>query len=557
MKCGALEPLSRALLCRGGDDNGKDGRVEVQRVVERDGKLHLEVAHEEAPTGNAAPAEEQTSSASDASAGLEVKGNDKNFGAGLEVDDNSRNGRGQMMFSENLGTFEDGGEEMDADSNMLGASRTFDDTYADAFDEACNLYDEVEAVMLGARTFTYQHNHGCGQMMCADDDYEYGTFDEGEETDAAADMLAKDMMLGASRTYTFDDTSIEDQKSNLDDVDDRSAYISGASTYDDESTILNKRSQKTVNPVQNFIYNVFGVEDPPPVEKQKLSSVLEEHSVGTSTRTGSAAEDVIKSPSSLPSARLRRADKGSIRGMELAFISEAGPESEEIEKEKEKSVAVDNDDDDGTVDTALNVTQDSSADSEKGSDGGVEDETAVLSEELALESSHDDDDKVSTTRSTGNEEDNNSVKLGVQGGTKEKPDEHSDASASLVLTHKIVIDEATIEEPTREDDEGKKADVPTKSVDGADAADAADAADDKEEKADVPTKSTDMIVSQEQQQKEQKEQKEQSKAPVAVAVTKSKSKSKKAGGASGKRPSKWKKIFAKSIRSSKKSVATF
>ena len=502
MKCGALEPLSRTLLCRGGDDNGNDGLVEVQRVVERDGKLHLEVVYEEVSTINAAPAEEQT--------------------------------------------FDDTCDD------------TYDDTCADTFDEASNLHDEVETVMLRGRTFTYQHNHGCGQMMCTDDDYEYGTFDEGEETDAAADMLAKDMMLGASRTYTFDDTSIEDQKTNLDDVNDRSAYISGASTYDDESTVFNKRSQKAVNPVQTFIYNVLGVEDPPPVEKQKLSSVLEEHSVGTSTRTGSAAEDVIKSPSSLPSARLRRADKGSIRGMELAFISEAEPESEEMEKEetkekKEKSFAVDNDDDDGTELTSLNVTQDSSADSGNGSDGGVEDDTKIMFEELALESPHDgddDDDEVSTTRSTGNQEDNNSVKLGVQGGTKEKPDGHSDASASLVLTHKIVIDEATTEEPTREDDEGKKADVPTKSVDGADAA---DAADDKEEKADVPTKSTDMIVSQEQQQKEQKEQKEQSKAPVAVAVTKSKSKK---AGASDKRLSKLRKKIAKSIRSSKKSVAT-
>ena len=494
MKCGALEPLSRTLLCRGGDDNGNDGLVEVQRVVERDGKLHLEVVYEEVSTINAAPAEEQT--------------------------------------------FDDTCDD------------TYDDTCADTFDEASNLHDEVETVMLRGRTFTYQHNHGCGQMMCTDDDYEYGTFDEGEETDAAADMLAKDMMLGASRTYTYDDTSIEDQKTNLDDVNDRSAYISGASTYDDESTVFNKRSQKAVNPVQTFIYNVLGVEDPPPVEKQKLSSVLEEHSVGTSTRTGTAAEDVIKSPSSLPSARLRRADKGSIRGMELAFISEAEPESEEMEKEKEeekeKSVAVDNDDDDGTERTSLNETQDTSADSENGSVGGVE-ETEVMFEELALESPRENnDDKVTTTRI---EEDNNSAKLSVQGGTKENPDEHSDASALLVLTHKIVIDEATTEEPNREDDRGEQADEEEK-VDVDVPTDSADAADDKEEKAGVPTKSTDMIVSQEQQQEEQKEQ---SKASTGAAVSK---KSKKAG-ASGKSSSKLKKIFAKSIRLSKKSVATF
>ena len=354
MKCGALEPLSRALLCQNREGDDEDGQVEVQRVAERDGKLDLEIAYTYTHTGTS-----------------------------LEVND-KKNGYGQMFSGSNYETF-----------------------------------DEGDGEMLGARTFTY------------------------------------------------DDTCDEDQTTNFDHDESFSAYISGAYTYDEDSTTLaSKPFKSAVAPVQSFIYDALGVEQPQPqVEKQKSLDFEELASFDIATGTGSAAEIVEKSLSDLTRIGLCRTYKGdAISGMEVTFASE----DDTCDKtENEKKSAVDDEDDDVTERTSLNVTQ-VSFDSEYDSDSGIEvgiDDVDFMFEELALELPHDDD-KISTTCSAcGNEEDDTSAVLSVQGGTEEKQDEHSDTSASLVLTPDNLIEDVITDEPTREDDEGEKVDYPNKSTD--------------------------------------------------------------------------------------------
>lgn len=319
MKCGALEPLSRVLLCKNREGDDEDGQVEVERVVERDGKLNLEIAYTYTHTGTS-------------------------------LEENAK-------------------------------------------------------------------KNGCGKMFSGSN---YEAFDEGDGE-----------MLGA-RTFTDDDTCNEDQTTNCDHDESSSAYIPGAYTYDEESTTaFSKPFKTTVAPVQSFIYDALGVEQPQPqVEKQKSMDFGELASFNIATGTSSAAEIVDKSPSNLTRIRLCRTYKGdAISGMEVAFASE---DDTCYKTENEEKSAVD-DEDDVTERTSLNVTQDS-LDSEYGSDCGVEvgiDDVDFMFEELALALPHDDD-KISTTCSAcGNEEDDISAVLSVQGGGEEKQDEHSDASTTI------------------------------------------------------------------------------------------------------------------------------
>ena len=279
-----------------------------------------------------------------------------------------------------------------------------------------NEDEQVEVQRVAEREVNAKKN-GCGKMFSGSN---YETFDGGDGE-----------MLGA-RTFTDDDTCNEDQTTNCDHDESSSAYIPGAYTYDEESTTaFSKPFKTTVAPVQSFIYDALGIEQPKPqVEKQKSLDFEELASFDIATGTSSAAEIVDKSSSDLTRIGLRRTYKGdAISGMEVAFASE----DDSFDKtENEEKSAVD-DEDDVTERTSLNVTQDPS-NSEHGSDSGVEvgiDDVDFMFEELALELPHDDD-KISTTCSTrGNEEDDISAVVSVQSGTKEKQYEHSDASAMI------------------------------------------------------------------------------------------------------------------------------
>ena len=243
MKCGALEPLSQALLCQGGDDNGTaDGQVEVQRVVERDGKLHLEVVYEESPASKAAKAEaarlaeeqrieqervaaekaaaaeeaarlaeEQRAAEEKAAAEAEAEAariaDEKRLAAEAEVTINGSNDSGVDGNGHTVALFFDAD-----DDDMVGATFSYDTDGSRTFDD--NEPKQTQKVVV--KTLV------CGHTVLSET---YDISDDGEETDVAENTIGtccyNDAFLDeADEEKSIHELEAEDVKSDLDDDDE-------------------------------------------------------------------------------------------------------------------------------------------------------------------------------------------------------------------------------------------------------------------------------------------------------------------------------------------------